>query len=415
MKPGAPALPWLRRLRWVAVTGQAVAVVVALGVYGLPVPRVSTGLLISLAALSNLALYLLPASLARRPGLLTGVLLLDVLLLTALLQVTGAAANPFTLFYLVHVAMAAAMLSPAWAWTVAAAGAAGYGWLFTHTGPLLREDDPMCSVILNLPQRLHVTGMLVAFLIAAACIVLFGGRLRRVLQQRETELAAAREAALRQERFTALATLAAGAAHELGSPLGTIAVAAGEMAAHVRRTGGPEELLADAELICEEVQRCRSILDRLHEENADQPRLVTPAELLAEVRLLLAPAVAARLRVVGMQDVERLHVPVTALAQALATLVRNGAEAGGDGTVRLRLSRRGESLAFEVEDEGAGLAAAVREHAGEPFFTTKPPGQGLGLGLFLVRLLAARLQGRFELRPAAGCGTIATLELPAEP
>lgn len=415
MTAEAPALPWLRRLRWVAVLGQATAVGVAAGGYGLPIPLRATAFLLAFAALTNAGLYALPPALARRSGLLGGVLVLDVALLTALLQLTGGAANPFTLFYLVHVAMAAAMLSPVWAWTVAAAGAAGYGWLFSRTGPLLQEDDPMCSVILNLPQRLHVTGMLVAFLIAAACIALFGGRLRRVLQQRETELAAAREAALRQERFTALATLAAGAAHELGSPLGTIAVAAGEIAAAARRAGGPDELLADAELICEEVGRCRSILDRLHEENADQPRLVTPAELLREMRLLLGPAVTGRLQVSGTETVEGLRVPVAALAQALATLVRNGAEAGGDGPVRLRICRRGAVLSFEVEDEGAGLAAAAREHAGEPFFTTKPPGQGLGLGLFLVRLLAARLHGSFTLRPATGRGTVATLELPAEP
>lgn len=409
---GTPALAWLRRLRWVAVAGQTGAVAVARWGMDLPLPVGPLAALALAAAASNLALHFVPGRHGRDPRLLAAVLGLDVLILTGLLALTGGAANPFTTFYVVHVAMAATMLPVGPAWAVTGLCGASYGWLFTRTGPWLREEDPVCSVMLNLPQHLHVAGMLVAFVIAAACIVHFGGRLQADLRRREAELAEAREDLQRQQRFAALATLAAGAAHELGSPLGTIAVAAGEIAAATRRAGLPPELLEDAELIRDEVTRCRHILDRLQDEHADQVRTVKLDELLEELRRLLGPA-AAKLELRLAPEVPgELAAPLASLAQALATLIRNAFDAAPDRPPVLVVDAADGHIRFQVEDEGPGLDPEAAEHAGEPFFTTKAPGRGMGLGLFLVRLLALRLHGRFQLQPAGARGARARLELP---
>jgi two-component system sensor histidine kinase RegB len=115
---------------------------------------------------------------------------------------------------------------------------------------------------------------------------------------------------------------------------------------------------------------------------------------------------------------EKVPAPPEALAQALASLVRNALDASVDvGPTRVLVSlsvrRSGPWVEFEVVDRGSGLAPEARVHAGEPFFTTKPTGQGMGLGLFLVKLLAGRLNGQFELLPGVGGGTRALLRLPA--
>ena len=101
------------------------------------------------------------------------------------------------------------------------------------------------------------------------------------------------------------------------------------------------------------------------------------------------------------------------MGQALSSLLKNALDASPvDAAVRVEVRHVGARVEFVVEDRGVGLDPAARSHAGEPFFTTKPPGQGMGLGLFLVRLLAQRLDGEFRLESLPQGGTRALLSLP---
>jgi two-component system sensor histidine kinase RegB len=212
-----------------------------------------------------------------------------------------------------------------------------------------------------------------------------------------------------------LATLAAGAAHELGTPLGTISIAAGELAREAKALPSHPEILEDAELILEEATRCRGILDRLEQQAGDTVRPLAVTAVLAELRQRFA---GQPLEIDAASAPETVAAPPEALAQALASLVRNALDASVDvGPTRVPVSlsvrRSGPWVEFEVVDRGTGLTPEARVHAGEPFFTTKPTGQGMGLGLFLVKLLAGRLNGQFELLPGVGGGTRALLRLPA--
>jgi two-component system sensor histidine kinase RegB len=97
----------------------------------------------------------------------------------------------------------------------------------------------------------------------------------------------------------------------------------------------------------------------------------------------------------------------------LIALVKNAMEASGSGSpVHVRVSRTACAIAFEVRDSGTGMSLDSLRHAGEPFFTTKEPGKGMGLGIFLVRTLADRLGGRLRFDSTVGAGTTAVLELP---
>ena len=212
-------------------------------------------------------------------------------------------------------------------------------------------------------------------------------------------MAQARAREAQNERFAAVATLAAGAAHELGSPLGTIAIAAGELARQARALPEQHELAEDAELIREEVGRCRGILDRLQQTADDSPRSVSLAEVEAGLRAKLPPY-SMRLKVQVDPGLAAVFAPPQGLIQSLAVLAKNSFDASAAGEpVTLEIRRSGAHVEFTVRDRGAGLEESARLHAGEPFFTTKPAGQGMGLGLFLVRLFAQRLGGR--LGPAS--------------
>lgn len=361
-------------------------------------------------ALTNVLLHFAPAERGETPAFLGSVLTLDVVLLTVLLQLTGGPYNPFATLYLVLVALAAVALTPRWTWIIAGLSGLGYGWLFLASSLPARLGDPICGVGPNLPMGLHLGGMVVAFAVTAGLVAFFGARLQLVLQRQQVELAQVRDQAAHHERFAALATLAAGAAHELGTPLGSIVVAAGELAREAKAIPSRPGLLDDAELIRREAFRCRAILDRLQNHAEDVPQVIDPVRL---VESLLVRFPGVRFEREGKHSPARVVAPPEALVQALTNLVGNALDASPAGReVRVGLRETARHLEFVVTDEGPGLSEPARAHAGEPFFTTKPAGRGMGLGLFLVRLLARRLAGEFRFeRPSEG-GTRAILSLP---
>ena len=407
----AVSLAWLVRLRWGTVAGQAAAVGAAAWVVG---PSFSAGRLLALVgllAVSNLALARLGAP---APGWACGAALtFDALLLTALLQATGGPSNPFSILYLVYITLAAVVLGARWTWLLTGLSVACYGLLFVASVPLehLGHQAP--------EMRLHLQGMWAAFCVAAVLTAYFVVQMSRAIERHDTEMAEMRDRAARNERLASLATLAAGAAHELGTPLATIAVAAGELELAIRKLPGSasQDLHEDAALIVSELERCRTILGRLGaqvgETPGEDPVPVTPARLLAAVLPGLTTGEQARVKAVTSGE-EAVRVPLAALSQAVNNLLRNALDAGA-GHVGLSVASDERGLRVVVADDGPGLAPEVLARVGEPFFSTKPKGAGLGLGVFIARSLSEQMGGGLEMQSTPGRGTTAVIAVPAGP
>jgi two-component system sensor histidine kinase RegB len=383
---GDEAFLWLIRLRWAAIVGQVVTIAVTWLVLGVDLPLGALGLVVLLALGLNVSAQRWGARRSASANLLAIALAGDVSLLLVLLFLTGGPHNPFSALLLVYVVLATLLLPPERAWQVAALAVAGAGALFFRSLPLRWRGGHAEEM------RLHLVGMWVALGVTAAQIVWFMVRIQR-------ELGELRQRTARQARLEAVATLAAGAAHELSTPLSTIAVAAKELtralAAHPARD--------DAALIRDQIDRCRAILESMAGGIRGEPlRQVRVDELLRELTagqnvMLDAAAGTARL-------------PLQAVSQVLRGLVKNAREASSQVSVRGRFEE--ERWIVEIEDRGPGISPEVLERIGEPFFSTKGPGTGMGLGVYLGRAVAEQLGGRMQLVSRVGGGTTVRWEVP---
>jgi len=412
------ALPWLIRLRWLALVAfLALRFGSATGVRG-GAGAIVFASLIAAMAVTNVALWRVTRASGVRRELVGAVLVLDTGLLTGLLLVSGGAVNPGTVVYLVHITFAAVLLGSRWAWALTVLSVAGFGVLFLGSAPPAGEHvhgqaaDPLGT---------HLAGMWVAFAATAALIAHFVSQVAGALAASERELADARAQAARHERLAALMTLAAGAAHELSTPLATIAVTGREIARSASMPGCPNKDTcgADAALIVSEVARCHHVLDELsgraRGRASDARPLALPAALEA-ARAALPPKDAVRVDLASTMSATWNGLPQDEIVGALAALLRNAFDASPpDGRVTLSADDDAGSLTLRVADRGTGMPPEVLAHAGEPFFTTKPPGQGLGLGVFLARSVTEQLGGRFTIHSAAGAGTVVTLTFAAGP
>ena len=409
------ALAWLLRLRWITAVAQAATILGALWILPDDLPLLPLFTLVAIGALSNLFL-------ARRlraetpvteslPGLMLG---LDILLLTGLLYFSGGPANPFTAIYLVHVTLATVIMRGPWAWGLGLLSTLCFGLLFFWHVPV---DSLSHMAHQGGGFSLHLLGMWMAFAVTATLIAAFVGRVSQALRQRESELATLRDLAARQARLASLTTLAAGVAHELGTPLGTIAIAAKELQHAAARLGADGlRIEQDAALIRQEVDRCRRILDQMAgpvgSALGEQPQVITWDGLRTSLAETLDPAELARLDLalpVGACG----PVPREGLLRTLRALLGNAFEATPPpGRVTLSVEAASGGWCLRIQDQGQGMPADVLARAGEPFFTTKPPGSGLGLGLFLARTFAEQLGGSLNLASTHGDGTTVELHWP---
>lgn len=430
---------WFGRLRWVAAAGQLATIAAVAGPLGVVAPVGPLLLLVGVTLFSNALFFWWKASRRQPPtreawhAVLGGLMLLDLAVLTAMLALTGGPTNPFVFFYFVNLALCGVVLPTRWAWTLSALAIIAFALLaFTHY-PIDQLRDPARLESLRTLRAagqsgppLAVVGAWVAFAACAVVIVNFTTRLTTELRASDRLRRRAEKERARSEKLEALGTLAAGAAHELATPLSTIAVAVTESHRELQQSGHAGAAVDDLALVRREVDRCRAILQRMATDSgqpaAGLPERFTAGELLAGVLVELAGA--GRVSLDWRDGAAELPIvaPRVALEQAIRAVIQNGLDAtrnssGDEPPVTVTADRLADTLRLAITDRGPGMPPDVLERAGEPFFTTKAPGAGMGLGLFLARSVVERLGGslRLESLPSGGATVTIVLPLAGEP
>ncbi|WP_139373318.1 ATP-binding protein [Prosthecobacter debontii] len=398
---GALSARVLMLLRWLAATGQTITVLFVWWI-GVEVPWIQCGIAVALTLVVNVLLewWLRQIQWELREGFFH-ILLWDVLTLTFLLHWTGGLQNPFALFYLVQITLAAVALRNSAVIGLGVLVTVAFLWLWHHAVPLRLANGS------QLPDEMLIQGFLVALVLAGAFVLTLLLSLRRRSHRLQMERERLRSELEARERFLSLAVLATGFAHELGTPLGTITLAAAEMHAH------PDA--ETAAIIVREAERCQKVLQRLRELGQEatgssaQPFAVAGIvnEALAELPEMQRTRVMVDLKACSAV------VACAGLREALLVLLRNALMASVDQSiVQFRVHEQGGSLRFVIEDRGAGFDDEILRHWGEPFRTTRDPVNGMGLGLFFVRRLAASMNGSVEVENRAGGGARVSLILP---
>jgi len=422
---------WLLRLRWFAVFGQLATIGVAIFVASIAVPWLPQLGLIAVTAISNAAydVWLRRAKHADKPGdafhvgiaesdaIATSLMVVDMVTLTAMLYLSGGIDNPFSVFYFVNLAVGGVILRPKWAWALTGMATAGCGLLIL---------SPTSIDGLGLPEAQHTSvvysiALFVAYATCGTVVTHFVTRTAAELTRSERKLSETQARHSHALRLEALTTLAAGAAHELATPLSTIDVIARELDRHLQGFETPASVREDLRLIDQQLEMCKQILRRMRGAVGDsminQWNRTTVGELIdCALEGVRDPD---RVDVTdGPESVEQqsLWLPQEAVAQAIRNLIHNGLDAGGStGRVMIDTKVAGMSLEVRIRDDGRGMSNEELGRAGEPFYTTKDPGRGMGLGLFLTRSVVSRLGGSLKFQSTPGVGTEAIVLLPCPP
>ncbi|RXZ36750.1 sensor histidine kinase [Oxalobacteraceae bacterium CAVE-383] len=400
----------LIQLRWIAVLGQIATIAVVDSGFDIALPlnymlAVVAGLVVFNAA-SLLRLRLRPK--VSNSELFIA-LLVDVGALTVQLYLSGGATNPFVFLYLLQVSLGAVLLK-GWAiWSVVAITAGCFTGLALMGRPLVLPPDHDLGL-----HSFYIQGMLICFALNAVLLVIFITRIGGNLRARDARLADLRQRAAEEEHIVRMGLLASGAAHELGTPLSTLAVILGDWQ-HMPPFTIDAELRQEIDEMQTQVQRCKSIVSGIllsaGEARGEAPQQTTVLhfieDLIGEWRVT-RPTGSFEYRNEFGDDLP--IISDSALKQTICNVLDNALEAS-PRWIRLGIGRSGDTLLLTVEDNGPGFAPDMLERLGTPYQSSKGRPGG-GLGLFLVINVARTLGGSVTAANRPEGGAAVTLALP---
>jgi two-component system sensor histidine kinase RegB len=419
-------------LRWVAIAGQIVAVIVALGIYDLQIEVGLVALTIGASVVANLvSSFVYPQSrrLSEREASL--MLVFDILQLGLLLYLTGGLNNPYALLILAPVTIAATMLHLRSTVALALLSMT----LLTLIGqwhlPILTAE----GAPLELPTLFRF-GFWTALMIGVVFIAIYARQVTTEMHAMGEALLATQLALAREQKLTDLGGVVAAAAHELGTPLATIKLVSAEM---MEELDDHPDLRADAALIRSQADRCRDILRSMGRAGKEDMHLrsaplQTVVQEAAEphmnrgktVHLTLEPDATGDLREPAIQRrPEIIH--------GLRNLIQNAVDFA-ETSVDIELRWTDRTIYVQIEDDGPGFPPSVIGRIGDPFMrrrrriiedrrrlddsgTRRPGYEGMGLGLFIAKTLLERSGARLSFANGAGedsAGAIVIVEWPRE-
>lgn len=401
------------RLRWVAVIGQTLTVLMVYFGFGYTLPLIPCLVVIALSALLNIYLHTnFPRNqrlLSRRAALMLGY---DLVQLSALLFLTGGLQNPFSLLMVVPIAVSASTQP-----RDITAFLVGLAIIAVSILTRVHLSLPWGSGALNLPP-LYTYGMWAALVCCIVFTAVYAYRTAQETRQMSNALAATEMLLAHEQQLAALNGLAAAAAHELGTPLGTIALVAKELEHEV-----PEDspIREDIMLLRSQAMRCRDILGRLTQKTNETDNVYSQMSLGHLIEEVIAPH-----RVLGIEIKVTLRPPQTkgyeqepvfrrdpSIMYALTNVVENAVDYAAS-IVEITAEWDGEEIRLTIMDDGPGFAPSVMGRLGEPYVTTRErshaaeEGAGMGLGVFIAKTLLERYGAILRLgnRPPPQTGAV---------
>jgi two-component system sensor histidine kinase RegB len=418
-------LRWLFVLRNLMILVEALTVLIS--VYGLDIPLHQAALTGIITIVAGLNWYTWLRLSDARPVTdieLFAQLTCDVLTITAILYYTGGATNPIAWFFLLPLIIAATVLPQSFTWYMVVFASACYTVLMGYYEPLpkivpmtLAEDAPahLHLMMEHHDIQLHVFGMWFGFVFSAVLVAYFVVGMADTLRERERRLAEVREQALRNERVVALGTLAAGAAHEMGTPLGTMAIMIRELELEYEQSECPD-LAKKMRILRTQVNRCKDALSVMSasagELRAESGRIMPLPRYLDEVVeswKLQRLGAKLKCRKGGIEPPPCILAERT-LTHALINILNNAAEVSPE-RIEFKARWLRDKVILEILDEGPGIAPSVSARLGKAPVSSKE--HGLGVGLFLAFSTIERLGGQIEMLQRTDCtGTLTRITLP---
>lgn len=358
---------------------------------------------------------------------------MDVMALAYLLYLTGGASNPIIWVFLLPLIVTAIMLPQAYAWNMVIITSCVYTVLIPYNIPLpaiephmvhqsLSEMSPEMVMQMHMMNdrryfNLHVFGMWFGFVFSAGLVAFFVVELSKTLRDRERNLAEARESALRDERVVALGTLAASAAHDMGTPLATIAILAHEMTEEM-----PEHRFPDVHqkllIVGQQIERCKQALSVMSasagEMRAESGQVMAVSEYIDSVLNLWRTHKAAtklKLSINPAADISASIIAERTITHSIINILNNAAEATpADKGIEFHAEWNATTLLLRIRDFGPGLPSAFIDFAGhQPVKSNK---QGMGVGLFLTYTTIKRIGGKIEFSNLESGGACVEISLP---
>lgn len=373
-------------------------------------PWLTTSTLLALALLNFFTLIRLQSTTPTTPLELFIQLIADILLYSCLLYQVGGSNNPFSSLLLMPVILSATTLGRNFTWAIATLACVCFSLLLNFNIPITLPDTGHQHQAVAM-MNLHMTGMWINFLITAALITYFVVNIGDHLKQKDLVLTKAREQRLRDQQLLSLATMAAGTAHEMGTPLATMRVLLHEMSLdHCQ----DNELSDDIRILQSQVASCSDRLKQLADsvkEEHEQARYLPADQFLKELlhrwQILRpdarfeAPTIAD-----GSSPMIKSSIP---LQQSFINLLNNASDASPE-PLDISLDYLKQAIVVKIHDQGPGIPLEQAEDLGKPFITTK--GKGLGIGLFLTASALTSYGGEVRLYNHPQGGTLTEITLP---
>ena len=338
-------------------------------------------------------------------------LMIDVIALSLLTYFTGGSINPFISLFILPIIFAAASLRPAYISIITLLAIASYtGLMFFHV--------PLQEVHIHTSgTQIHLWGMWFGFILTASLVAYFVARISSTVRKQDRALAEAREDALRADRILALGTLAAGTAHELGTPLSTMAIITGEL---LKDYPDDENLTGELSVLKEQIQRCKTILGRMSSDagqaQADAGNKIRVDSYIQEIIKNWQQTrsdIDFDIELKPSTETPEIIVDRT-LTSAIINILNNAADASSK-KIHIVCSWNNTNMNIEVIDDGHGIAEQHQPLLGKSIFSTKSSDKGLGIGLFLAETTLTRIGGKFSLTNHKDGGAHAEINIPLSP